>query len=744
MKAFVRSFPVIAALAIAASASAAAPSPRPVPNIVGPPPNVVPLPGLGANGSVLESPPGYGVVRSSALPPATDKQVKQQQDLAADPGLKIYVAQEGWYRVTRAAMAAAGFDPGANFKKLSLYMQGIEQPLLVGDDAVEFYGQKLDTFSTGARTYWLRAGQGSPNRLPISHAKGGDPLAGAIPFTYEKIERSVFAAQYVNNGDAANNWLGPLIYREPTTQQLNVGNLDASYGGTATLQVTIAGGTDGPHPIRIDVNGHNAGSVALMNMERKTFDLPLPQSWLVRGTNNLTFTAMGGDWDFSSLAATRLTYQHLLRADGGAFEASLPGGRVATVGGFPSSAVRAIDVTDAANPIELETAIAADPAGGFAASFTPSGSDARVVLVFDAGRILAPAEIAANRPSTWSDRKGSANLLIVSNSAFLQAASVLVPVRQRDGISSALIDVEDLYDEFNFGIRGPEAIRAFLESAAQWKTKPRWVLLVGDASIDPRNYLGLGAFDFVPTKFIDTALLKTASDDWLADVNGDGFADFAIGRIPVRTPEDAALVFDKITSRGTPSGAWANALLSVFDRPEGWDFAAGAAEASALAPPAMTRRNIDFAHSASPHAEVVSALNQGQLLVNYVGHGTVDLWGLDGVFTSADAAALVNGGRLPFMVVMDCLNGYFADVWSHSLAEALLEAPNGGAVAVWASSTLSEPDGQQRMNTELFRQLFGGSNPTIGEAINRAKQVVADPDVRKSWILFGDPSMKLK
>ncbi|HEV2722846.1 MAG TPA: hypothetical protein VG323_22670, partial [Thermoanaerobaculia bacterium] len=154
----------------------------PVAAIVGPPPNSTPLPGLGSIGAVIDSPLGYGVVRSVALPAPTDKQVKQQQDNAADLGLKIYVTQEGWYRVTRAAMVAAGFDPGANFKKLSLYMQGIEQPLVVNDDSVEFYGQRLDTFYTGARTYWLRVGNGA-TRLPVSHAKGGDPFTGSVSFT---------------------------------------------------------------------------------------------------------------------------------------------------------------------------------------------------------------------------------------------------------------------------------------------------------------------------------------------------------------------------------------------------------------------------------------------------------------------------------------------------------------------------------------------------------------------------------
>ena len=37
-----------------------------------------------------------------------------------------------------------------------------------------------------------------------------------------------------------------------------------------------------------------------------------------------------------------------------------------------------------------------------------------------------------------------------------------------------------------------------------------------------------------------------------------------------------------------------------------------------------------------------------------------------------------------------------------------------------------------------------GNGLTLGEAINRAKQTVGDEDVRRSWILFGDPAMRLK
>jgi hypothetical protein len=92
---------------------------------------------------------------------------------------------------------------------------------------------------------------------------------------------------------------------------------------------------------------------------------------------------------------------------------------------------------------------------------------------------------------------------------------------------------------------------------------------------------------------------------------------------------------------------------------------------------------------------------------------------------------------------MTCLNGYFHDIYTESLAEALMKAPNGGAVGVWASSGLTEPQGQEEMIDELFRRLFHSSQ-TVGEAIMKAKASTSDLNVRKTWILFGDPTLKLR
>jgi hypothetical protein len=110
-----------------------------------------------------------------------------------------------------------------------------------------------------------------------------------------------------------------------------------------------------------------------------------------------------------------------------------------------------------------------------------------------------------------------------------------------------------------------------------------------------------------------------------------------------------------------------------------------------------------------------------------------------------DAPGLTNGSRLPFFVMMNCLNGFFHGLFpEESLAEALMRAANGGAVAVWASSGFTEPDGQVPMNRALLELLFEKKYATVGEAVAASKATSDDIDVRRTWIFFGDPAMRLK
>jgi hypothetical protein len=103
---------------------------------------------------------------------------------------------------------------------------------------------------------------------------------------------------------------------------------------------------------------------------------------------------------------------------------------------------------------------------------------------------------------------------------------------------------------------------------------------------------------------------------------------------------------------------------------------------------------------------------------------------------------MTNTQKLSLFVTMTCLNGYFNDPTLDSLSEAVLKA-NGGAAGVWASTAQCTPAAQAAVNLELYRLLFGGGL-TVGEATARAKAAINDGDVRRSWIYFGDPAMRLK
>ncbi len=324
----------------------------------------------------------------------------------------------------------------------------------------------------------------------------------------------------------------------------------------------------------------------------------------------------------------------------------------------------------------------------------------------------------------------------------------LAALRKSEGKSVAVVDVDDVYDEFNFGERTPYAIRSFLQTATlAWKNKPHYLLLVGDASLDPRNYLGFGFFDFVPTKIVITSELKTASDDWLSDFNNTGFATIATGRLPARSADDAQTMVGKILGYAHAQPAsWTNDSMLVADTDDpSVSFSQAAQALQKFLPQSMNVSDV-FAGTLGPGAakqNLMAGINSGQLLVNYNGHGSVEIWGSD-LFDDTAASALNNGNKLPVFVAMNCLNGFFHDVYTESLAEALMLARNGGAVAVWASSGLTAPDPQFQMDQTLVKTLFAQPSITLGDAVLFAKSGIADQDVRKTFILFGDPLMRLK
>jgi len=223
-------------------------------------------------------------------------------------------------------------------------------------------------------------------------------------------------------------------------------------------------------------------------------------------------------------------------------------------------------------------------------------------------------------------------------------------------------------------------------------------------------------------------------------------ADIPVGRIPVRTVAQADTVIGKIVNF-LPSNVPQAALL-VADDPTNYffNFETANDHVQTLLPPSMTvqRVNVRVDGPLAAKNNVIAGFNEGRALVNYSGHGNVNVWSGSAIFMSENATVLLNGNKLSLVVVMDCLNGYFQDPTLLSMSEALLEAPNGGAVAAFASSGLTFPDGQHEMSDQLYNLIYGTQPIALGDAIKIAKGDTNDFDVRKTWIFFGDPSLKIR
>ncbi|HWW60463.1 MAG TPA: C25 family cysteine peptidase, partial [Thermoanaerobaculia bacterium] len=607
------------------------------------------LAGLGASGgSLVANDTGIGILRPTTIPPPTPAQISQQLELAASNALKVYVSREAWYRVTKAQMVAAGFDPGSNPKKLAVFCLGIEQPIVINsaspndfqaNDSIEFYGLGLDTPSTGARTYWIRSGPADAKRLATPAAGSGSALTESVPFVHQRIDRSIFVPQFAGTGDG-ESFFGPIITMDPVSQSLAVANPDTAASVQATLEVTIHGATeDIQHRTQVSLNGNILGTAIQQGPEVKTFSFPLPHTFLAAGANSLTLTALNGENDISVLVSAKLTYRHLLQADDGMFEAELPASRQVTVKGFPNATIRALDITDPNDPKPLAVTVATD-GGTFKATFnTPAAATPRAIMVFASNRVLAPAELDVNLVSNWttSANKTRVDLVIVTHRAFTSAANSLATVRNAEEVKTAVIDVDDIYDEQNFGVRSPEAIREFLRASRTWKKGPNYVLLLGDASSDPRNYLELGTVDYVPTKLVQTVYVKTASDGWFTDFDGTGVESLAIGRLPVSSAEQASVVVSKIAARGKPAGDWSKNILMIADVPETYNFEGAANVLRNLLPATYqpTTSILAIGSTGSPGAAITDGINRGNLLVEYLGHGSTELWSSN-VFNSVE------------------------------------------------------------------------------------------------------------
>jgi len=672
--------------------------------------------------------------------------LSQQWFLAGLNAVKIAVNQKGWTRVSYEEILANGLNQNADLSNLKLYLDGVEQAIKVNTDgSIEFYAEGQDARYTDSRTYWLVATQGTGKRVESLSAGAFDPNVSTSGFmsTVLRQDRAIRVA-VLRNGNDTDNFFASIITRfNSPSQSLQLTNIDRNSSAQPMLEIGLQGWLDQSHDVKVLLNGVEVGIVSFNGSTHKVAQFNVSQINLREGENIVRFVKNGRSWDTIYLDYVRLSYPKQYRAVDNRLEFNVISGQSVRVNGFTSVNAKVFDITDSFNVKELQVEMQ-NTQDGYAFTLQPTTSNR--VLIAMAQTPNQALSINRNQPSNLNANTNSADFVIITHRDFRQAIEPLRLLRQSQGLNVSVVDVEDIYDEWNFGSPDSQSVKDFLSHAnTVWQTRPRYLMLVGDTTYDPRNYLGEGVQNFVPSSLIESTYTETASDDDLVDFNNDGLADMAIGRLPVQTLQDAQTTINKIIAHEQGSSSYSKTFF-FSDSATTFDFKAGSEQLRAILPDNVKSETLsrDDNTFEKVHQYIIASFNEGPMIVNFFGHGAIEQWADNGLLTSNDVQALNNGSRLPLVVMMTCANGSFVEKNTNSIAEMFLKTPNGGAVATLSASEATEPVLQMKLNLRFYQILFGNRDMRLGDVVRNAKADDTVHMIRRTWTFFGDPTMRLR
>ena len=381
------------------------------------------------------------------------------------------------------------------------------------------------------------------------------------------------------------------------------------------------------------------GTVSIGNLAEGSFQFDVPVSELVQGQNFFHFMGVGSSWDLSLVDTVSVTYPRKLNANGRKIRFGVSAGDSARVGGFADYNFSVYEVSG--NRARRKMEVMEEPVNGTAGfSLSAENRDREFMAVANFQK-ESVAGIKPNAPSRWYSTSNSANLLIVAPANFSGYAAELAARRSAQGFSTYVVDVEDIADEFGFGVPSPEALRAFFGHAAYgWSGGPGYVVLFGDSSFDYKNYLASSNHrNFVPTKLLEVLDRETSSDGWMVDFNNDGVEDLSIGRLPVGNDAEAVNMLSKIARyEAGPAGnsQFAALIADTYFEILNQDL-------QNLLPQNVSSAKIEMsALGASQMAQEISSnASADPTMVSYLGHGTISNWTNSKSRSSWESMALV-------------------------------------------------------------------------------------------------------
>jgi hypothetical protein len=671
-------------------------------------------------------------------------------------------------------------------KEVALRVTGAGDGSFDPEDRIIFYGQALDRFFVtdsgtvssvrhrydSRAVYWLTWGEAQTG-LRIAEYPTLPASGAALPSSAETWTHREENTQYLTDVEPAEPRSNPAPdYWAWVLDSDAGGSIERSFdlerepgSGESFLRCEFYGILAGNlATYRVSLNGTelSSGFNYALNA-RTTVWIAVPPGLLRKQDNRFSLSARNQALGFFELrvntpltlgAGERLTF-HQAAAGG------TPGFQFSDIA---SQDFEVYDVTAPEQPV-LVTGLDRTTPGTVRFAAPPIAGTVRSFVALTGRAWAAPSAVRAENLPGLRNMAG-AEYVVLAPGELVSQAEKLAAFHAGE-YSTAVVAVEDVYNEFSFGPADPAALRNFLKYAFErWPVRPQFVVLLGDGHNDFRGYTAAGrSKPNLILPYITQQDLEV--EEWYVRFDNGGLPQMALGRIPAQRQGDAEAVVQKITryGSGADAGDWVKRVILVAD--DGYDLGGicdqvtnhvpGSEQLDSLIPADFERKKVYLDQyqfdppgigTRKPAAtrDLLNWWNRGALLVNYLGHGSPFQWSQELAFdVERDLPLLTNGSRLPLVLNSSCSIGHFDDYRSEAMAEKLVTFKSGGAVAVYAGTRVTFAYQNLALNRAFMLALFQADPGPIGAAALQARISLGGVDRGNAerYALFGDPGLRL-
>ncbi len=713
---------------------------------------------------------------------------------------KIVVEEEGIYEISQPELAAAGMDV-ANVDPATLTMMhrgeavnydfiGDGDAQFEADEKVRFYGGRFTDSRHEEHFYlnsvfWLWA-EGSGPRMEMVNNDTGNPVAAHWPSSITVDPMLYFYPTYTDRWHSFENeadawyWM-KFRNAQPQTIPFELPNPVASEAGEMVVEITSFAATDVyNHDVKVQIGDSPITNRVWDGVRNVNIVNTIPAGTLVDGENTILLTGdtrdIDGNLRYDEFHLNRITVDYrrefVAVDDQLIFEYDGTGGTDFMVSGLSTSNVIAWDLSDVLKPEKV--AVGSGDVNGGVLHFGRNLPNNAKFIVTTPANLLSPTDISAYTPVDIEPAGGAEWVAIAHHTMLAETQRLATHRTATSHISTHVVDVEDVYNQFGYGYPIPAAIKNYAQNAYDnWATPIRYLVLVGDATQNPvklpcsectstwnNNYLDEDTFVVTDLRFEDRFLGLIPTDHTYTLLEGnDVKPDIAVGRLSSRTADEVRIFVDKIIEYDQSTmvkESWTRRFIFLADnRDAGGNFCFENEHVASDLP-------TDFAQTAFCLDEYGGDSSQakGQMrsdffnelasnsagIVNYRGHGSITDWG-SGIVKREDSNLFLNIDRPTVIISADCLDGNFVWIGTTALSETFLRLEGRGTAAHWGSSGLGYSSEHTVMHTGFYEALYNGNARTIGDAIQFSKTRYIDLAQHESeaygFILHGDPAMLL-